>query len=756
VNHDFLEWGARIPDEEVDPLRDIRMRALLNACNAHPHFNVVELRRLDEPFAAEIIVADVGDGAVSPGNDAGIARIERIALLYRDGARFPFEARPLRMGFPVTLHQNSTGDEGPPSLCIVEGDWELIEHKFTPQALLKAILDWLEKTADGTIHAVDRALEPMFYSRGEWLMLPPNIAEVLKDPKKELAFLDAHLWEGGVTYRTRVLTFNGNSEIPRYRLLVVSLEPVGHPPLSSPPSTLGDLESVFVANGVSLMPALAVAVQDAYQRFRDARLEPGDSPLILILQVPRQRDGVIERTDVIGFRMECSLRTLGLQVEALGRFGTDGEVECTRLLLGNEHEWPNSGWQDLSVAHVEVSTSLDRSDALRWSGIEGGQFRGVIAGVGSLGSALISMWSRSAWGWWDYIDPDVLAPHNVVRHIGTRDQVGVPKVAVVRHYVRSALGIDDPNVAALKERASDLESAEVQSCLLRADLLIDASTTVQVSRIWSQADLPRGMTTFLTPSGASCVLLAEDKARTTRGGSLEAQYYRAIIREDWGLSHLQSVGASIRSGASCRDVSSVLAYETVLLHASILAGQIRVRALGAEASIDVWDAGGDGCVRHISIGVRRTVSRKIDDWNVMWDEGLEDQLMAAREQALPLETGGIVLGVVDFKLRTIHLVDGRPAPDDSIPTTIDFQCGKAGVQDDIDEAQRRTMGMVSWVGAWHSHPRGIKAIPSGQDQKLLSHLAQRLGTDGYPAVMLIAGEDGVDVFLREMSSSGPE
>nr|AAK48990.1 USC1-1p [Myxococcus xanthus] len=75
------------------------MRALLRACNAHADINVVELRRLEHPFVAEIIVADVGDGAVSPGNDAGIHRIERIALLYRTGARFPFEARPLRKSF---------------------------------------------------------------------------------------------------------------------------------------------------------------------------------------------------------------------------------------------------------------------------------------------------------------------------------------------------------------------------------------------------------------------------------------------------------------------------------------------------------------------------------------------------------------------------------------------------------------------------------------------------------------------------------
>lgn len=750
MNPEFWEWGSRISNGEATAFGDSRTRALLKACDVHPHVNVVELRRLEEPFIADVIVVDVGNGAVAPGNDAGIERIERIALLYRDGARFPFEARPLRVGFPVTLHQNSTGDDGPPSLCIIEGDWELVEHKFTAQMLLNAILDWLEKTADGTIHAADRALEPLFFSRGEWLMLPPNFDEVLLDSRKELAFLSACVWERGVTYRTKVVERNDNSESPRFRMLVFSIAPVGHPPLSSPPSTLGELESILAANGSSLMPALAGAVQGAFHRNRNAKLEPSDSPLILILQIPRQRDGVIERVDVVGFRMECSLTALGLQIEALGRYGADEQVEVTRLLFGREHQWPETGWSELRVFQVDVSTSLSRNDALRWSGMGEGQFRGVIAGVGSLGSALISIWSRSAWGRWDYIDPDVLAPHNVVRHIGMQNQVGTPKVAIVHNHVHHILGIGDPNALPLMERASDLGKGKVLNCLLRADLLIDASTTVQVSRNWARADLPRGMTTFLTPSGTGSVLLVEDKQRATRGDSLEAQYYRAIIRQEWGAWHLQAPGASIRSGASCRDVSAVIAYETVLLHASILAKQIRTRALSSQGSIDIWEAGNDGCVRHFSVDVRRAISKRIDTWEVVWDEGLADHLLAAREQAFPLETGGILLGVVDFKLKTIHLVDGRPAPADSNATAIDFKCGSQGVQTDIDEAHSRTMGMVSWVGAWHSHPLGVNAIPSTQDNTLLLHMAQRLGASGYPAVMLIAGENGIDVFLQDV------
>lgn len=747
MSSDFLEWGVGIPEHEVDPFQDVRMQALLKACNAHADVNVVELRRLEDPFRAEIIVADIGDGAVSPGNDAGINRIERIALLYRSGARFPFEARPLRKSFPKALHQYSTGDHGPPSLCIIEGDWEIVEHRYTPEALLEILLSWLEKTADGTIHEADRALEPIFYSLGQWLMLPPDFEEALTNPSKELALVDAWEWERGACYRTRVIT-SGAPERASHRLLVVEVHPIGHPPLSSPPSTLGELEKLLTANGSSLMPGLATSVQEAFRRCSNAGIGPGDARIILIVRLPRRRSGKVESIDSLGFRLDCNLIDLGLRIQALGPYGANDAVQPISHIFGEEPDWPTKGWQDIEVLHIEVSRSLDRDEAQRWSGVENGQFRGVIAGVGSLGSALADIWARSAWGRWDYVDPDVLAPHNVVRHVGTQDEVRVPKVQVLRQHARRTLGILDPNAKALQNRASDLELDTVRNCLMRGDLLVDASTTVQVTRAWSRAELPRGMATFLTPSGCGCVLLSEDRTRTIRGDSLEAQYYRAIIRQEWGSSHLESKGRPLRSGASCRDVSTVLGYDKVLLNASLLATQIRQRSSRAEASIDVWETSSDGSIRHIEVAARQILSKAVGDWKIFWDEGLCDQLIAERASSLPVETGGILLGVVDFKLKTVHLVDGRPAPIDSVSTEVDFQCGNQGVQEDIAEAQRRTAGMVMWIGAWHSHPSGVDAVPSAQDGKLLSHLWQRLGAHGLPAVMLIAGKNGVDVFLQ--------
>lgn len=137
------------------------------------------------------------------------------------------------------------------------------------------------------------------------------------------------------------------------------------------------------------------------------------------------------------------------------------------------------------------------------------------------------------------------------------------------------------------------------------------------------------------------MLIAEDSAQEIRGASLEAQYYRAIIQQDWGAVHLEAKGRPLRSGAGCRDVSVVLGYDQVLRSASLLARQIRNRSMLSGASIDVWESSSDGSILHIEVAARRTFSKKVGDWEILWDEGLCEQLLGnepARFHSKPEES----------------------------------------------------------------------------------------------------------------------
>jgi integrative and conjugative element protein (TIGR02256 family) len=369
--------------------------------------------------------------------------------------------------------------------------------------------------------------------------------------------------------------------------------------------------------------------------------------------------------------------------------------------------------------------------------------------VGSLGSAMADIWSREGWGRWTFIDPDDVAPHNLVRHISTSGAVGFPKAQCVRAHVAHSLGHDRKDASAICSRANDMTHSDVVAALENAALLVDASTTIEVPRDWSERPLPRSASLFFTHSGMSAVLLIEDHEQQIRLSALEAQYYRAIITEPWGEEHLQRPD-ELRVGAGCRDHSLVLSNELVKLHAAQLARRLRKATDYASAAIQVWTLNdATGGISVASVPVRHTNSIDCVGWSVRWDEGLRHKLGAMRKAGLPSETGGIVVGVIDQKLRTLTMVDASPAPADSHAEATGFIRGTEGSQDYVSRCARLTGGMVDYIGEWHSHPAGHSASPSTTDVVLLATLAERLEADGVPALMVIVSQSDLSVSLGE-------
>ncbi|MCE4552571.1 Mov34/MPN/PAD-1 family protein, partial [Xanthomonas hortorum] len=237
--------------------------------------------------------------------------------------------------------------------------------------------------------------------------------------------------------------------------------------------------------------------------------------------------------------------------------------------------------------------------------------------------------------------------------------------------------------------------------------------------------------------------------RTTRLASLEAQYYRAVINEEWGANHLRQ-GDQVRVGRGCRDHSVRLPIDLAKLHSAHLARRLRLSVANSDACAQVWtldDA--TGALSTDCIQLSKTKQVHIGDWHVRWDEGLEEKLHQMRAEQLPNETGGILVGVVDQVLRTLTLVDASAAPIDSVADSVSFVRGKEGSQEYVERCEVLTAGMASYVGEWHAHPEGCSANPSSTDVVLLRTLTDRLAADGVPALMVIVSADAVSISLGQ-------
>lgn len=466
----------------------------------------------------------------------------------------------------------------------------------------------------------------------------------------------------------------------------------------------------------------------------------------VLVELPIVRDlgGIVERVQRIAFLLLAGKLDLGLRVGAYIKH--EGTVYRFQEIPGG-NAMQELDWQSLPIMPVAVLDAAEPARLREYSGIKGdGPAAGVLVGAGALGSALVDLWSRGGWGSWTVVDSDHIKPHNLARHRAYDGFVGESKATFARVISET---IAPPGVVrqALTCDACDTKNDQLTKAFGAADFVLDCSTTLDFPRLASTATTKaRHASAFLTPSGRDCVLLMEDTQRKLRLNTLEAQYYRALISRPWGNDHLKGNLSTFWSGASCRDVSVKLEYASILAHAAIINQQVRALLESEEACVRIWARDpATGRVDTHRVPVYKPVEHHSQAVTLRYDEGLVRRLRAMRQQYLPKETGGVVVGYFDLNLRELVLVDCFPPPLDSTHSTTHFVRGVRGVLESVTQAQKRTAGVVGYVGEWHSHPPGHSALPSRDDFIQLHKLSNDMAQDGLPILQVIVGEHDISL-----------
>lgn len=739
---EYFELGE-LPDTLTSAQLYPATVALIKACEQHPHIAIRELRIGEQgDDRSEYIVIDAGDGEVNAGNPGKIRRKERLAIEINPERRVPIVVRTLRKDFPSLSHQHAWVPGTPRTLCLYETAWSAEERSWTAERFLRRVFWWLKESSELRLHREDQPLEQLFYLSPYQLILPANHYEYANSTDRKLMIQEVHK---GPPITWRAVPESDGSSVKAIRMLMIEVPPVEAKSVVMFPETLGALHEQLVSWGSELADRLLKTTFDAIPNGIKPPSGKGEALLILVW-VPRLRNGRDERPDVMGYVVGTSLYELAGAFDILGPKDGAGLQFRFQPLDGQV----GSGWQQFPLLPVEIRPSMDAKKARDLSAIDHDTaiFKGVLAGVGALGSTLADIWVRSGWGQWTFIDPDQLLPHNLVRQLGFDGQLGLSKTAVVQE-LASYIYPHEPAPAAIAKSVIDQDD-EVLQALREAQLVVDVTTTFEVPRSLAVRDeAPRTVSLFLTPSGHSSVMLMEDASRTQRIDALEGQYYRAILNSEWGQSHLEHHYGDRWVGGGCRDISVRMSNECIHAHAGILSRQLRQAVLKDDARLCVWSSDeASGAVRAHEVelfAVRRVITA---GWSVVYDHGLLLKLREIRRCALPNETGGAILGVTDFKNRTITLVDVLPAPPDSEFNPTHFIRGREGQRGALERVQELTARVVDYVGDWHSHPPGSSARASADDEKLIATLHQRMSVDGLPAVMVIVSEQEMNIVVK--------
>ena len=88
----------------------------------------------------------------------------------------------------------------------------------------------------------------------------------------------------------------------------------------------------------------------------------------------------------------------------------------------------------------------------------------------------------------------------------------------------------------------------------------------------------------------------------------------------------------------------------------------QVRTAGAGAAVAIWQTESDGSVTRIEIPTASVVRCEHDGWGFVLDAGVVARAAEYRQEGLPNETGGVLIGYFDVPRKSVYVVDALPAP----------------------------------------------------------------------------------------------
>lgn len=742
---DYVDFGEPLADFDSDCLKHAFAKKTLKLCQENGSFDVIELRKIDrgQNEYKDVIIIDCINDQVPSRNTQGIKVRERLALVFQNN-RVP-EVRALRSNFPLVSHLNHVLPDEPVSLCLYFQDWSSVERTWTPQKHLQRILWWLAETAKNSLHREDQPLERLYFESPFEIVLPPDYKEKFDDTS--LSMICCPILLSDKEFRViRVKFIDSNSketsDLPNLEILTLNSHPVVHGQINFTPNLLGILHDQYLERGFDLFESLCNSIKNCAE---GGLVLKSDNRCLIIVNTPIKRtsESSVETVYTNAFHTTVDITVLGKVLGVL-QDGMDGNVYAVPILGSSVSQ--NTEWRSLEILPIEVKSDVDRLSAQKQSGIEpeNSKFKGIIIGVGALGGAISDIWTKEAWGEWTFVDHDIIKSHNTIRHIARNSHVGYYKAEILKFLVNDNFHPGHYNASAIIDKATNWDNQTLKSAIDSSELIVDISTTLDVPRELALVDyLGRSCSLFITPSGMGSVLILEDEKREIRLDSVEAQYYRAIINNEWGKDHLIGNSGNLWVGAGCRDVSAVIPYETIQLSAAILARQLRLHKEKSESLIRVWSLNDhSGSLICNTISPESAIYTEKSGWRIIWDNEIKNKLKTIRYNSLPKETGGIILGYVDHKIRSIFIVDILPAPYDSASEATGFTRGVSGLREILEEVSVRTANIVGYIGEWHSHPAFSSAEPSSLDWDLIRTISKIMANDGEPALMLIVGSAG--------------
>jgi hypothetical protein len=414
--------------------------------------------------------------------------------------------------------------------------------------------------------------------------------------------------------------------------------------------------------------------------------------------------------------------------------GFDGEYEFVNFAMKVERE--NGKIKDNAtvklLSHIEPF-SKNLAAKLTEEDRDSNTF---FLGAGSLGSKIIMHDARSGKFSMGICDEDIFLQHNKVRHVLFDNKVGQNKALALLAELNDMFITDVSR--SFKAYPSKIIDVDIKD-LLTYDWLVDTTASLNVQNWLVQSKLIKRPTVArceLANYGKLGLLYIEGEQRNPRIDDLiNLAYFRATTYpeiEDWRKADATRDISTLEIGLGCSSTTSVMADDTISIHAAVFSKLLyneKNRKNIQEKGLIYLSSITDNTFPETSSRYELVEPFECfnclagSGWEIRFISGLSAKLLSLCNQFSPYETGGVLLGICNYKTKTIHVFDIIEEPRDSKSSCTGFSRGIDGLPEQVDVLKQITGETIGYVGEWHTHPMNLEQL-SGRDKDTISELGE--------------------------------
>ncbi len=392
-----------------------------------------------------------------------------------------------------------------------------------------------------------------------------------------------------------------------------------------------------------------------------------------------------------------------------------------------------------SINLLSHQQPLTIKQAEKISGYKSTLSKGIVFGCGALGSKIIMHFAKNGITNLTLLDHDYLSPHNITRHALMSDSIGENKASSLSSKIIELYPYDDIKIFPAPSFKDGLIYKE--ETFKKFEWLFDFTASDSFFNkivTLNSINSCRVASASISDYGNLGILYTEGENRNPRVDDLQAFLFSLGVKDvkisEWLVREntiAKNTNLMVRVGVGCNSETTLLADEKVSSYSSYFAGILKkeinlpnpVGQINLNRIIENDDIYSieTQTIKVQPFDIFSSVNSK---WIIRLKNGILDNITDQATKAGELETGGVLMGVCNYKTKMIYVTDIINAPIDSKANASIFLRGFKNLSLEIDDINKSSGAQIGYVGEWHSHPHGPNVLSTTDMESVWEHKSE--------------------------------